>query len=340
MKIMVVTPCIYQLPLRGYGGLEKIAEDLIKGYLNSGHQVSVVAPEGSVLPEGAELIPMALRESEESAYHKYSDQMADFDIVHDHTFEGWPYVASIGRNPQLQVCHTFHTSPGIWSSPPPVPRPNMIGISQNHSRSLAMQLGVPCKTVYNGSDTSFYSPPAKDKARNGRYLFMGRYTAEKGPLEAIQMAKKLRVPLDLYGDTEMVASQDYVDRCRNEADGLLVRYNQGISRSETVEVYQKYKALLFLPNWDEPHGLVLVEAQLCGLPVITLNRGSMSEVVKHGKSGFVCDTSEEVEDIIRNDKIEKIDPAAPRRWATRFSTEKMTANYLGLFEEILDIGGW
>ena len=83
---------------------------------------------------------------------------------------------------------------------------------------------------------------------------MGRYTAEKGPLEAMQMAQRLRVPLDLYGDTELVASQEYVDRCRNEADGLLVRYNQGVTRTETVELYQRYKALLYLPNWDEPHG--------------------------------------------------------------------------------------
>ena len=77
MKILIVTPCIYRIPLQGYGGLEKIVEDLIKGYLGADHAVSVVAPEGSELPEGAELIPMGLRESEEAAYNKYSGQIAE-----------------------------------------------------------------------------------------------------------------------------------------------------------------------------------------------------------------------------------------------------------------------
>ena len=66
----------------------------------------------------------------------------------------------------------------------------------------------------------------------------------------------------------------------------------------------------------------------------------MPEVVSHGESGFVCDTAEEVEEIIKSDKIDSIESGAPRRWAEGFGTERMTEGYLTLFEEISETGGW
>lgn len=340
MKIQLISTSQYPLPPRGYSGLEKIVYDLAGAYLEKGHQVSVVAPEGSELPEGIELIPIALGESEESAFAKYRDQLADFDVVHDHTFQSFVYTASIGSHPPLPIVHTFHTDPSVWQSPPPVPRPNLVGISQSHSRRLAIHLGVPVRTVMNGIDTAFYRPPEDESKRSDRYLFMGRYTSEKGCLELIQLAKRLRVPLDLYGDTVIVSSQAYVDRCRNEADGLLVRYHQGITREETVTAYQTHRAMLYAPNWEEPMGLVMAEAQACGLPVVALGRGSVPELIKHGKTGFICQDESEMEDVLRSCKVNGIDPQACRRWAKRFSVENMAKDYLKLFEKVVEGETW
>jgi glycosyltransferase involved in cell wall biosynthesis len=342
LKILLITPGMFKLPLKGYGGIEVIVESLYKGYQKAGHEVAVVAPEGSELPEGVELIPTSLRGGEEAMFAAYADRMGDFDIIHDHTFQSWAYMGSIGQHPHLPIVKTLHTTPGNWTSAPDVPHPNLIGISRDHSRQAAMILGTPVKTVYNGIELDNYPLGAKTQAeRNGRYLFMGRYTAEKGVLEAMGMAKKTKVGLDCYGDTVIIADQTYLDRCRRAADGILVRYNAGVSRADTAKFYRQYKALLTMPNWDEPFGMVFVEAMLSGLPVITLKRGSMPELVEHGVTGWVCEDEDEVEKTIRDNLVDQISPALCRRKAENFSAENMVAGYLKLFEEeVASTGGW
>ena len=336
MRILIVTPTIFALPLKGYGGIEVVAYSLAIGYQKEGHQVAVVAPAGSELPESIELIETELRAGEEKAFETYAHRLPEFDIIHDHTFEAWCYTP--GVEPPLPVVHTFHTDPSIWSSAPPVVHPNIVGISRRHSANLAIHLGVPVKTIYNGVDTTFYT--LGDEPRNGRYLWMGRYTPEKGCLEAIQMAKRLKIPLDLYGDAEIVASPAYVDRCRNEADGILVRYNPGLSREDTVQAYQTYKALLYTPNWDEPFGLVMAEAALCGMPVVALDRGSVGEVVSDGVSGIVRKTEVDIEAALVQDLVKDISPTDCRQWGESFSVEQMTGQYLNLFNNVLEGETW
>lgn len=335
MKILVISTSVYPIPLQGYGGTEQLAYILAKGYYDMGHQVSVVCPVGSVLPAGVEHIPCEIREDEGSYFHKYRDRLIDFDVIHDHSFCSWVYMASAGNDPSLPIVKTFHTDPSIWGSSPPVPHPCIVGISQSHARRLALHLGVATECVYNGIDMELYAPPAIEaKKRNGRLLFVGRYSPEKGPLEAMQMAKRLKMPLDCYGDTQIVSSNGYVDRCRNEADGILVRFYTGVSRKSVVDLYQSYRALLYLPNWDEPFGLVPVEAQACGLPVVTLKRGSLPEVVKDGVTGWVCNTSAEVEQVLKDGRYLQIKSEDCIQFAREFTIERMVQGYLSLFERV------
>lgn len=333
MKILLISPTIFPLPLTGYGGTEQIVYLLGKELHRRGHVVAVVAPEGSKLSEGMELVPIKQGESEESAYQKYQPRLGAFDIIHDHTFESWVYQAAIGIEPPLPIIKTFHTSPGIWGTPPPVPHPCLVGISDSHARDMSRHWGVAVRRVYNGVDLETYTPDPEVK-RNGRLLFLGRYTPEKGPLEAMQLAKKLKMPIDCYGDTNLVADSGYVDRCRREADGVLVRFSEGVSREKTVELYQKHRALLYIPKWLEPFGLVPVEAQACGMPVVTTHLGSMPEVVEDGISGYVCDDERGIEDALRN-KLGEVRAESCRAMAERFSLGRMVDGYLELYNEVI-----
>ena len=334
LKILLIGPTIFKLPLQGYGGTEAIVLSLAEEFAKAGHQVTVVAPEGSVLPEGVELLPIELGQSEEAAFSKYRERLPEFDIIHDHTFQAWAYLESVGIDPPLPIVKTFHTDPSIWATPPPVPHPSLVGISTNHARRLSLAYGVATRRVYNGIDLKFYSPPPEGAKRNGRLLWLGRYTAEKDPLSAMQLAKRLRIPLDCYGDIDIVGDQSYVDRCRAEADGLIVRWYPGVTREKTVELYRTYRALLYTLAWDEPFGLVIGEAQACGLPVLTLDRGSMMELVAHGVSGYVCDDIADVEKILKEGCLAHLKPDDIVANAQRFSKEAMAHNYLDLFDQV------
>lgn len=249
LKILLIGPTVFKLPLVGYGGTEAIILSLVEEFQKAGHQVTVVAPEGSELPQGVTLFPVPLRCSEEEAFSKYRSILPEFDIIHDHTFESWAYLESVGVDPPLPIIKTHHTDPSIWPSPPPVPHPCLVGISTDHARRLSLAYGVATRRVYDGLDLNFYSPPPEGSKRNGRLLWLGRYTPEKDPQSAMQLAKRLRMPLDCYGDTQIVAGQEYVDRCRAEADGLIVRWYPGVTREKTVELYRTYRALLYTPAW-------------------------------------------------------------------------------------------
>ena len=334
LKILLIGPTVFKLPLQGYGGVEALLLSLAEEFAKAGHQVTVVAPEGSVLPEGMTLFPVPLRCSEEEAFSKYRSILTEFDIIHDSTFESWVYLESVGIDPPLPIIKTHHTDPSVWATPPPVPHPCLVGISTDHARRLSLAYGVATRRVYNGIDLRFYSPLPEGAKRNGRLLWLGRYTPEKDPLSAMQLAKRLRIPLDCYGDTEIIGDPAYVERCRAEADGLIVRWFPGVSREKTVELYRTYRALLYTPAWDEPFGLVIAEAQACGMPVLTLDRGSMKEVVAHGVSGYVCDDISGLEKVLKEGLLAYLKPERIVANAQKFSKQNMAEEYLTLFAQV------
>jgi glycosyltransferase involved in cell wall biosynthesis len=190
------------------------------------------------------------------------------------------------------------------------------------------------RTVYNGIDLDFYKPNPEVQ-RSDRYLFVGRYTPEKCPLDAIFLAKKCRVPLDLFGDTEIIGPNEaYMRKCFDETDGRQIRVNPGISREETVKQYQTHKALIHLVNYNEAFGLVPVEAQACGLPVIVNRRGALPELVRDKRSGFIVDSLEEAEEIIKKDLVLQIKPEDCVRQARKFSIQASAKGHLRALQDV------
>lgn len=360
MRIAIISTTVYQLKpsFEEYGGTEYLVTECAQELARQGHQVAVVAPEGSDLGPGVEIIPVALRESEDAAWAKYRQRLHDqdaakrFDVIWDNTFQSWIYMDSIGVDPPLPIVKTHHTSPLVWDSLPPVAKPCLVGVSRSHARALALRFGVTVEAALNGVNTSYYKPPATPKApvgaeagpvprRNGRLLYVGRFMAEKGVLDAMLLCKRLRMPLDCYGDTQLVNDQTYVERCRRETDGLLVRMFPNVTRAKLVEAYQTYRALIFTPNWDEPFGLVPVEAAACGMPVVAIGRGGVAETVKHGETGYLCDDLQGVEKVLRSGCVSGIKSDACVAWATEhFSIPKMVARYLELFERVRQGQTW
>ena len=337
MRICIISTSMYSLPPPGYSGLEMLVYQWACEFAKAGHEVTVVAPGDSKFPEelNIQLISVGLREPEEAAYLKYKNRLesGEFDAIEDNTWLWYSILSQMESAKQLPIIHCWHTDPYGLGSPPPIRKPCILAFSRAQAEIIDSRWNVMCQMVHHGIDLDFYKPdPAVE--RGDRYLFLARYTPEKGFLEIAQGAKKCKVGLDAFGDMEIVASADYVKKCFEESDGRQIRVNPGISREQAVKEYQSHKALITWPNYVEIFGLTTVEAMACGCPVISKDSGAARELIVNRKTGFLVSTLEEAEELIRTDAVSRINSEDCVKRAHQFSIAKSAKGHLRLFEDI------
>jgi glycosyltransferase involved in cell wall biosynthesis len=342
LKLLLISSTVYALPPAGYSGLEMLVWQLAEGLAARGHQVAVVCPEGSrFTQDNIEPIFTGVREEEEAAYVRYKARMegGEWEIVLDSSWQRWSQMSNIGRDPQLPIVMWHHSDPSIYQSSPPVPYPMWVGLSKDHAERLSRHLRVPVKYVYNGIDLNFYQ--ATGAPRNSRYLWVARYTPEKGAAEIIGLAQKLKAKVDLYGDTEIIGDPGYRNLCFQRGDGFYARVMPGISRDQVVQELSTHKGYLFWANWAEPFGLGPVEAMAAGCVPIVNRRGALPELMRNGVTGFIVDTLEEMEDLIRRDAVKEIKPEAMRRHVEKkFSLERFVSSWEDLLLRVVAGERW
>ncbi|MBI4096097.1 MAG: glycosyltransferase family 4 protein [Candidatus Levybacteria bacterium] len=183
-------------------------------------------------------------------------------------------------------------------------------------------------TVYNCVDIekfTFNSTPQD-------YLLMvGSIGRHKNQGEAIAIAKELGMRLVLAGK---IRDQDYLEELKKDIDGERIKHIGEISFEEKVKLYQNAKAFIFPIKWEEPFGLVMIEAMACGTPVVAYNHGAVSEVVRDGLTGFVVENhSQMVEAIKKIDSIKRQD--CRKHVEENFTIEKMIDGYEKALEKLI-----
>ncbi|KKT22431.1 MAG: Glycosyltransferase, partial [Parcubacteria group bacterium GW2011_GWB1_43_8b] len=175
-------------------------------------------------------------------------------------------------------------------------------------------------TIYNGIDLA--DVPFSEK--HGDYLlFVGRITPEKGVAEAVEVARKTGEKLFILGPE---TTGSYWEEKIKPYLGDQIRHIGVVSRKELYEYYKNAKATLVPIQWEEPFGLVMVESMATGTPVVAFRRGSVPEVIDHGKTGYVVDSVSEMADALK--KIDRIDRReCRRRVEANFTTELMVNRY-------------
>ena len=337
MKLLIIGTTIYNLPPPGYSGLEMLVYQWAWEFAKEGHKVTVVAPGDSKFPEelNIQLISVGLKEPEEAAYLKYKNNLesGEFDAVFDNTWLWYSALSQMEADHQLPIIHCYHSDPYNLGTAPPIQKPCIVSFSEAQANIIRSRWNVACQVVHHGIDLGFYKPDPSVE-RGNRYLFLARYTPEKGFLEIAYLAKKCKVGLDAFGDIEIVGSQDYVTKCFNESDGRQIKVNPGISRDETVKQYQSHKALITWPNFVEIFGLTTVESMACGCPVISKDSGAASELIKKGKTGFVVSTLEETEDLINSDAVNKLKTEDIVKQGREFDIAKSAKGHLRLLKDV------
>jgi len=333
MKIAVLSPVAWRTPPRHYGPWEQIASNIAEGMAKKGVEVTLFATGDSITVGKLDSVCAQGYEEDRTQDAKVLEclhisnlmEKADqFDIIHNN-FDFLPLTYSaLIKTPVITTIHGFSSQKIV----PVYKKYNSIGHYVSISNSdRSPQLNY-LATVYNGlnvQDFDFVEQP------DDYLLYFGRIHHDKGCAEAIQIAQKSKRKLLIAG---IIQDENYY---REKVEPYLneqIQYIGHAGPEKRNELLGKAIALLHPINFDEPFGMSVAEAMLCGTPVIAFNKGSMPELIQPDKTGFLVDTIDEAVEAVSN--LKDIKRKDCHDWASaQFSSEKMVDDYFKLYKKIL-----
>ena len=263
-------------------------------------------------------------------------QTKKYDLIHAHTELVLPMAALSGKKTLITYHSNFKKYYNKLFSYYKKHYKNIFfnSLSKKHS-DLAPDVKFT-KIIYNGIDLNdfFYS-----EISNSHLVFAGRIIKEKGVHIALKVANKLNKKIFLVG--AKYNHDDYWDKKVYPLLGKNVKYLRTTPYSKMPKMYYKAKALLLPVQYQEPFGLVMVEAMACGTPVVAFDRGSVPEVVKNGVTGFIVKNEKEMIKAVKKiyempkEEYQKMRQACRRHVEDNFSIEKMVDNYEKLYYDII-----
>jgi glycosyltransferase involved in cell wall biosynthesis len=186
-------------------------------------------------------------------------------------------------------------------------------------------------TVYHGLPVEEYRVGT---GQGGYLAFLGRISPEKRPDLAIAVAKRAGLPLKIAAKVDDKDRQYFEEVVRPLLDDPRVEFVGEIGGEERNRFLGEAVALLFPIDWPEPFGLVMIEALACGTPVLAMRRGSVPEIIVHGRTGFIVDSEDDLVEAVRH--VHRIDRAACRReMERRFSDSRMAVAYERVYASLL-----
>jgi glycosyltransferase involved in cell wall biosynthesis len=252
-----------------------------------------------------------------------------FDIIHNNTQLEGMSIARLVKTPMLTTLHgnlngdlllLFNHYTGWY---------NTISLS---AKSLLPEKERFAGVIYNAIDVDAF--PFDGSRTKSYLLFLSRISREKGPHLAIEVAKKVGMRLIIAGNVDKTDEQYFRKEILPKIDGDQIKYVGEADFNQKIELMLGAYCLLAPIAWPEPFGLFMVEAMACGAPVIVLNHGSASEVVRHRETGFVVNNLTEMADAV--EKIDDIDRAECRKHVKqRFDAPRMAEDYLRTYERIM-----
>lgn len=358
LRIGMLAPISWSMPPQGYGPWEQVAYNLSEELVRRRHEVTVFAAGGSKVsgklivtcpypldmwPEPEKSMPRALNHQTgflegppdgvlyEEMHIAECLKMAAagaFDIVHNHLHAHTLQFADLVDTPIVTTLHGV-----AWNKanhPALLARKHYPFVSLSDKERHFLPVLNYVATVPNGIVVDDF-PLVTDK--EDYLLFAGRLAPEKGPAEAVELARRTGRKLVMAGMIEGQYQDYYEEKIAPFVDGKQIRYEGLMTQKELAPLYQKAAAVLFLLKWDEPFGLVAAEAQATGTAILAFPRGSMPEIVQDGKTGFLVENMEQACRAV--EKLSNIDPVMCRKNAEEnFSATVMTDKYEAVYHSL------
>jgi glycosyltransferase involved in cell wall biosynthesis len=345
MKIAQVAPLYEAVPPRLYGGTERIVAHLSNALVALGHEVTLFASADAdtratlvpVRDQAIRLDPCPLKSdlaAHLSMLHELHLRRHEFDLLHFHVdLIHFPFFEDF----VARTVTTLHGRLDLKDLPEVYSRWHdypLVSISDDQRKPLAGANWLA--TVQHGLAEGVYSFNATP---SDPYLaFLGRISPEKRPDRAISIAKRLGMRLKIAAKVDAADAAYFRDEIRPLLADPLIEFIGEIGDSEKSAFLGNANALLFPIDWPEPFGLVLIEAMACGTPAIAWRCGSVSEIVDHGRTGFIVDTEDEAVRAVL--KLDQLDRWTVRRvFRERFTADVMARNYLRLYRQLCGAAG-
>ncbi|MGE5269996.1 MAG: glycosyltransferase family 4 protein [Thiohalocapsa sp.] len=336
MRIALISPLYESCPPRLYGGTERVVFYLSEELVRLGHDVTLFASGDSQTSaalqpccKGALRLDAACKDPlvhHLVMFHRVRRQAAEFDLLHFHTeYLHFPLFAEQAH----KTLTTFHGRldlpdlPAMLNEFPMLP---LVSISNAQRRPVASANWQG--TVLHGL------PPDLHRLGDGGggYLaFLGRISPEKGVAEAIAIARRVGMPLQIAAKVDPCDREYYDYAVKPALADAAIEYVGEIGEREKTAFLGDAAAMLFPIAWPEPFGLVMIEAMANGTPVIAFPSGSAPEVIEDGLTGFLVDGVENAAKAAAS--LGSLDRAAiRRRFEERFTAERMARDYVSLYE--------
>jgi glycosyltransferase involved in cell wall biosynthesis len=337
----MVAPPWYSLPPEAYGGIEAVCANLIDTLVARGHEVTLIGAGDNGTrarflrtygtPQGARLgepLPEILHAA--AAGNLLAG--LDVDIVHDHTLAG-PLLARGSRVPTMVTVHgPVSDEPGAYYRHLG-DSVRLVAIS-DAQRRIAPDLNLRA-TVHNAIRAEDF-PFRREK--EDWVLFLGRCTPDKGMHLAIDAARAARREIVLAAKCGEPAERAYFEAEIRPRLGPGVEWLGEVGGERKKDLLSRARCLLFPICWEEPFGMVMIEAMACGTPVVALRRGSVPEVVTPGATGVICDDRAELPAAL--DAVADIDATMCRKEVlTRFHPDVMADGYEKAYRQALADAG-
>ncbi|QOY86426.1 glycosyltransferase family 4 protein [Paludibaculum fermentans] len=333
-RVAVLSPVAWRTPPRQYGAWETVASNVTEGLAARGWDVTLFATSDSstrgrlhaVVPHGYEedrtIDPKV---AEYLHISEAFEHASEFDLIHSHyDFMALCYTRLV-KTPVLTTIHGF-SSPKIMPVYDKYRDSYFVSISDSDRAPGLNYLG----TVYNGIDLSLY--PLRERPGND-LVFLGRIHPDKGVHLAIEVAQLSGLPLQIAG---IVQDEGYFREQVEPHLNSRIRYIGPVDVAGKNKLFAGACALLHLNTIPERFGLVLVEANAAGVPVIAMDLGSCREVLQDGVTGFLVKNARAAAQCLR--RLPEIDGAACRRRVEQFfSVEAMVKAYEHVYQKIFDL---
>ncbi len=358
MKIAHIAPPWIAIPPKNYGGTEIVLYNLIEEQVAQGHDVTLFAPGDA--KTSARLISFFSHSLIDAGvpwqahlkayYHHYKAieyiKVHNFDIVHTHLSSSsemylFPLTVHL-TTPHVMTLHSHFPFDRVqswtgdaddfymeWAASVPV-----VVISEHARASKTFPLNV-VDVVHHGLPTAQFRPTVAQP--EDFFVWLGRFVPEKGPHLAIEAAKKAGVPLVLAGtiDQHVQESVNYFELAiRQHIDNQQIKYIGPVNMEQKIDLLSHARGLLNPIQWEEPFGMVMIEAMAVGCPVIAFDRGAASEIVAHQSSGFLVQNVKEMAHFIA--RIDELDRRMVRAHAERhFTVQNMTEQYNRVYKKVI-----